>query len=138
MSNFDFTAGPDMKQGKTIPIPGLRFGPLAQESKPSGPINCGLKAMCEYKCVVLPDLVEEVTAGGIIKAKEAIRLESLKTCKATFIMRSENAFRDWGGYIPEPGDRVYVAVASGMIHEGPDGRTYRIVNDKDVVGQLDE
>lgn len=98
----------------------------------------GIRALCEYKCLVLPDEVNEVSKGGIVLAPQFIDREKMRTCKATFILRSENAFRDWGGYIPEPGDRVYVAVASGMIHKGPDGKEYRIVNDKDVLGQLDE
>jgi hypothetical protein len=121
-----------------VPIPGLRIGPLAQKKEVSDEMNCGLLELCEYKCLVLPDPPDEITAGGIVKAREAVRLESLRTCKATFIMRSENAFRDWGGYTPEPGDRVYVAISSGMIHQGPDGREYRLVNDKDVVGKLAE
>ena len=97
----------------------------------------GIKQLCEYKCLVLPDPVEEKTEGGLWKPGMVRDKEKHQTCKATFILKSENAFRDWGGYMPEPGDRVYVAVASGMIHEGPDGTLYRIVNDKDVVGQLD-
>ena len=121
-----------------MPIPGLRVGPLAQKKEVSEELNCGLLELCEYKCLVLPDPPDEVTLGGIVKAQEAVKREAWKTCKATFIMKSDNAFRDWGGYMPEPGDRVYVAVASGMIHKGNDGKEYRIVNDKDVVGQLDE
>lgn len=101
--------------------------------------DSGIKQLCEYKCLVLPDKVEEKTGGGLlVKPQTVIDAEKMRTCKATFILGSENAFRDWGGYIPEPGDRVYVAVASGMIHKGPDGLEYRIVNDKDVIGQLDE
>ena len=98
----------------------------------------GIKQLCEYKCLVLPDEVAAMTAGGLHLSPQTVDREKMKTCKATFILRSENAFRDWGGYMPEPGDRVYVAVASGMIHKGSDGKEYRIVNDKDVVGQLDE
>jgi co-chaperonin GroES (HSP10) len=98
----------------------------------------GIKQLCEYKCLVLPDVVEEKTAGGLFKPGMVREKEQYKTCKCTFILKSENAFRDWGGYMPETGDRVYVAVASGMIHEGPDGKIYRIVNDKDVIGQLEE
>jgi chaperonin GroES len=98
----------------------------------------GIKQLCEYKCLVLPDKVERTTTGGLYKPDTVVDKEKWKTCKAVFILRSDNAFRDWGGYIPEPGDRVYVAVSSGMIHEGPDGQTYRIVNDKDVIGELDE
>ena len=83
----------------------------------------GIIELCEYKCVVLPDKVEEKTAGGLFKPDTVREKEKYKTCKATFILRSENAFRDWGGYIPESGDRVLAAVYSGAIHKGPDGRT---------------
>lgn len=100
--------------------------------------SCGILELCEYKCVVLPDPVQDKTDGGIWKPDITKDREKYQTCKATFVLRSENAFRDWGGYIPEPGDRVYVAVASGMIHEGLDGKLYRIVNDKDVIGKLAE
>jgi len=88
-----------------VPVPGLRVGPMLRVTTDTK-IECGIKNLCEYKCIVLPDPPEEVTAGGIVKCKEAYRKEALRTCKATFIMRSENAFRDWGGYIPEAGDRV--------------------------------
>lgn len=119
--SFDFAAKTDMREGK----------PFENGS--------GIKQLCEYKCLVLPDEVEERTAGGLYKPDTVRDKEKYQTCKATFIMKSENAFRDWGGYMPEPGDRVYVSVASGMIHKGlKDGKYYRIVNDKDVVGQLDE
>lgn len=100
--------------------------------------DSGIVELCEYKCLVLPDPVEEKTTGGLFKPDIVRDREKYQTCKATFILGSENAFRDWGGYMPQPGDRVYVAVASGMIHEGPDGKLYRIVNDKDVIGRLAE
>jgi hypothetical protein len=129
---------PVRPSNRAMPIPGLRIGPLAQKKVVSDEINCGIAELYEYKCIVLPDPPDEVTAGGIIKAKDAVRLEALKTCKATFIMGSENAFRDWGNSKPQLLDRVYVAVASGMVHQGPDGREYRIVNDKDVIGRLAE
>jgi co-chaperonin GroES (HSP10) len=87
---------------------------------------------------VFPDPVTEKTSGGLYKPDTVRDREKYQTCKATFILASANAFRDWGGYRPEPGHRVYVAVASGLIHEGPDGTLYRIVNDKDVLGRLAE
>jgi len=98
----------------------------------------GIVELCEYRVLVLPDTVEEKTEGGIIKPDIVKDKEKHQTCRATMVLRSESAFRDWGGYIPEPGDRVYVAVASGLVHEGPDGRTYRICNDKDVLGRIDD
>lgn len=102
--------------------------------------NSGMKQLCQYFCLVLPDEVEEKTAGGLIYKPETVRdKEKYQTCKCTLILRSENAFRDWGGYIPEPGDRVWVGIAGGaVIRKGPDGREYRLVTDKDVFGELDE
>lgn len=122
----------------SVPVPGLRVGPLLQKEEFDEEINCGLLQTCEYKCVVLPDPVEEMTSGGIYKPKETVEKEGYRTSKCTFIMGSDSAFRDWGGYIPKPGDRVLAGVYSGALHKGPDGRTYRIVNDKDILGQLDE
>jgi len=88
----------------------------------------------------LPDPIEERTAGGALyKAPITMDKEKHRTCKATFILASGSAFEDWPkSYKPEPGDRVYVAVAAGMIHEGLDGQEYRIVNDKDILGALDD
>lgn len=100
--------------------------------------NSGIIQLCEYKCLVLPDPVEEVTAGGLYKPRQTVDSEENRTCKATFILGSGSAFTDWpNSYRPEPGDRIYVAVAAGMKHTGPDGLKYRIVNDKDIIGQLD-
>jgi len=89
----------------------------------------------EFKVVVLPDPVEEKI--GSIHVPDTVR-DRMKhrTVKATLVMAGGNAFEDWHPPIPQNGDRVYVAVGAGIIHEGPDGREYRIVNDKDVVGIL--
>ena len=98
----------------------------------------GYKQLCEFKCLVLPDKVEEKTTGGLYKPSVAIEKEQYKTSKATFIMGAEAAFKDWGGYIPQPGDRVGVKSLGGIQHKGLDDQTYLIVNDKDILGQLDE
>jgi chaperonin GroES len=92
----------------------------------------------EYKVVVLPDPIEEVTQGGIIKPGIVRDREKHRTVKATLIAVGGNAFEDCKPPIPQPGDRVYVAVAAGIIHEGPDGEEYRLVNDKDIVGIIKE
>lgn len=98
----------------------------------------GLTAMVEYKCLILPDTVEEKTAGGIIKPDMVRDKEKYQTTKATFVLGAENAFRDWGGYMPEPGDRVLVNVHAGMRWKADDGKEYQIVNDKDIIGKLNE
>lgn len=100
----------------------------------------GLDELCEYKCLVLPDPVDETVGGGLLyKPQTVMDKEKHRTCKATFILGSGQAFEDWPkSYKPKPGDRISVAVAAGAIHEGLDGLEYRIVNDKDIIGKLSE
>lgn len=92
----------------------------------------------EYKVVVLPDQPSDRTEGGLWKPDIVKDREKYKTVKATLIAVGGNAFEDCKPPIPKPGDRVYVAVAAGIVHEGPDGKEYRLVNDKDVCGIIVE
>jgi co-chaperonin GroES (HSP10) len=89
----------------------------------------------EYKVVVLPDEVEEKI--GSIHIPDTVRdKQKHRTVKATLVAAGGNAWDGWSEPIPSPGDRVYVAVGAGIVHEGPDGKEYRIVNDKDIAGIL--
>lgn len=92
----------------------------------------------EYKVLVLPDPVEERTSGGLWKPDIVKEQEKWRTSKATLIAVGGNAFEDWNPPVPKPGDRVYVSIAAGIIHEGADGREYRLVNDKDIVAIIVE
>jgi co-chaperonin GroES (HSP10) len=92
----------------------------------------------EFKVVVLPDPIKEMTEGGLYKPDIVREREKHRTVKATLIAVGGNAFEDCKPPVPQPGDRVYVAVAAGIIHEGPDGKEYRLVNDKDIVGIIKE
>ena len=89
----------------------------------------------EFKVVVFPDPVEEKI--GAIHVPDSVR-DKMKhrTVKATLVAVGGNCFEDWRPPVPVPGDRVYVAVGAGIIHEGPGGNEYRIVNDKDIAGIL--
>jgi co-chaperonin GroES (HSP10) len=89
----------------------------------------------DVKVLVLPDPVEEKTSGGIYLADMVKEKEEWKTVKAVLVAVGGDAFYDWKGYpIPEIGNRVYIAVNSGMIIKGTDGKKYRMLNDKDIVG----
>ncbi|HEY6019774.1 MAG TPA: hypothetical protein VIY48_07685 [Candidatus Paceibacterota bacterium] len=98
----------------------------------------GIVELAEYKVLLLPDPVEEKTAGGLYKPDTTKDREKYQTTKATYILGSANAFRDWGGYIPDPGDRILVNVHAGQLWKGDDGKEYRICNDKDVIGKINE
>lgn len=89
----------------------------------------------EVKVLVLPDPVEEKTKGGLHIPDMAKEKEEWKTVKATLVAVGGDAFYDWkGDPLPRVGDRVYIAVNSGMVIKGVDGQKYRMLNDKDIVG----
>jgi chaperonin GroES len=95
----------------------------------------------EFKVVVKLDPVEEKTASGLIVKPDIVKdKERWRTIKATLVAIGGTAFTNpsWGEPTPAVGDRVYVAVAAGIVHIGPDGDEYRIVNDKDIAGILVE
>ena len=90
------------------------------------------------KCIVFPDPVKTKTAGGIELPGTVVDKQKWQTTKATLIAHGGDAFCNLSGEIPEPGDRVYVSVAAGIFHIGPDKAEYRIVWDDDIAGILTE
>ena len=94
----------------------------------------------EYKILVLPDPIEEKTAGGIFKPDQTHERESWAQVKGTLVAAGGRAFEDF----PEdergnlaPGARVYFAKYQGILIEGADGKEYRLCNDKDIGGVID-
>ena len=98
--------------------------------------NVGLPV--EYKVLVLPDVVEEKTAGGIYLAPIGKDKEQLRAIKGVVIASGPNAYEDWKPPVPQDGDRVMFAINSGMVHKGDDGKSYRIISDKDIIMILDK
>lgn len=96
-------------------------------------------APVEYKCVVLPDEPPAKSKEGMLYIPETVRdIQKHRAVKALLVAVGGNAFEDWAGLIPKPGDRVCIAVAAGAIHKGLDEKEYRLINDKDIVGVLIE
>jgi co-chaperonin GroES (HSP10) len=86
----------------------------------------------EYKCVVLPEVVKDTTAGGIALPASVVEQEQLGTTYATLCAVGGNAFEGWRGRIPKIGERVMIAKYAGLLFRGKDGREYRLINDKDL------
>lgn len=92
----------------------------------------------EYKVLVRPDPVEEKSKSGIIlSVGEAKEREQMAQVKGTLIAIGGNAFEDWRGKVPQPGDRVMIAKYAGLVCRGEDNSEYRLCNDKDVSAVLD-
>lgn len=97
----------------------------------------------EFKVLILPDPVEEVTKGGIILAAQTKDSEKYATIEGRIVAVSHLAFtyataEEWGDAKPKPGDRVIFAKYAGVRHKAKDGQEYLLVNDKDIVATIED
>lgn len=95
----------------------------------------------EFNVVVELDPVESKTPGGILLLDTAKERDKLGIQEGTLVAASPLAFTyaDWpeGHSPPDLGCRVLFARYSGLIRE-EDGKTFRILKDKDVVAVIDK
>jgi chaperonin GroES len=95
----------------------------------------------DLRVLVLPDPVEERSAGGILLPEQHKEREKFATVKGTLIAVGENAWEEAAArsasFIPPvAGDRVVIAKYGGIMLTGDDGKDYRLLNDEDVIGLL--
>ncbi len=100
------------------------------------PINdTGIEPV-EFKCVVRLDPKEEVTSGGIIIPEERRDRNQMAATEGTLLAVGGNAFMDWEGRKPVPGDRVMVSKYAGIIREADPTDLIRVVHDKEILAVL--
>lgn len=97
----------------------------------------------EYKILILPDVVQAKTAGGIFLPDINKDMEQWAQVKGTLIAIGGSAFgspfSDEERELLVPGARVYCRKYEGINITGADDREYRLCNDKDIGGiVLDE
>lgn len=88
---------------------------------------------CWLRVLVLPDKIEEKTAGGIYLPQDTQEKEELKQMWGTLIAHGGNAFDEFKGIIPQVGDRVLFGKYAGAMQVGKDGQRYRLVNGRDII-----
>ncbi len=98
------------------------------------PVNDSGCIPVEYKCVVRLDPVEEKTSGGIIKVHTD--REQMAHTKATLLAIGGNAFEDWKGRKPVPGDRIMITKYSGITREADPTDLIRVIHDKEILAVL--
>lgn len=105
-------------------------------SNPSGIIPT------EYNVLVRPKEVEQKTKGGIILPDEHRDREQHGSMEGELIAVSPLAFQfdNWpaDAKTPEVGEHVLFSRHAGIIRDGADGKSYRIIKDKDVAATLEE
>lgn len=93
----------------------------------------------DLRILVKPDVVEEVSKGGVFIPEASRDKQKYAATKATFIAAGANAFTEWGSEArkPEPGDKVLFAQYSGAREKGADGEDYVVMNDKDLLAVIE-
>lgn len=93
----------------------------------------------EYKIIIRPEEIDDTDpvlkrakAAGIEIAGDTKDRERMAQIRGTLVAVGGNAFEDWRGAIPKPGDVVYYAKYAGINLKGEDGLEYRLCNDKDL------
>ena len=101
----------------------------------------------DKRVLVKPDSVETKTAGGIILPDSVNEKKAMAMMKGTVVAIGETAWfesehdaRNYGAEFarPAPGARVLIGKYSGVEVTGLDGESYRLMNDEDVIGRLEE
>ena len=124
-------------QTRQLQSPHLRF------KSPEGKRNPGIRPT-KYRVLVLPDVVNDLTEGGIaIPGQAADKAENGQT-EGEFVYAGGRAFEDWkkdregnaieNALIPVPGQRVVFERYAGQMLTGEDGLEYRMMNDDQIVG----
>ena len=91
----------------------------------------------EFKVLVKPDSIDKVTRGGIIIPPQRQVLDEMAQIRGIIVGIGGNAFEDWRDN-PQVGDKVYFAKYAGYLIVGNDGEEYRMLNDKDICGIIEE
>jgi chaperonin GroES len=92
-----------------------------------------------HRILILPETVEEKTAGGIILAANTQQREQQATMRGTVVKVGVNAWKafDEGTPWAVKGDRVVFRKYAGEVVK--DGDTeYRVVNDEDIIAVVRE
>lgn len=89
---------------------------------------------CGHRLVVYPMPVERTTASGIIIHDVLANREEMAQIEAVVVSVGPSCWadqpvKDWA----KPGDTVLIAKFAGMVRKGWDDKSYRVINDLDVV-----
>ena len=119
----------------------MKVGVQARASIPSlSECDPGLRPS-EFNVLVLPEVTEQKTAGGIILPDDAKDAKDAAGQRGRLIAVSPVAF-DYAtfpeGAQPKVGDIVLYAKFAGTKMEGRDGRSYRAIKDRDIIVVEDE
>ena len=101
----------------------------------------------EYKILVLPDKIDDMSAGGLFLSASAIEKEQHAQERGVLVKIGGSAFEGWyvedDTIVPKEGDKIIYPKYSGIRVHGKDedehGKSviYRVMNDKDIMAIVD-
>ena len=92
-----------------------------------------------YRLLVLPDELETKTKSGIITSTATMAArEELAQVDGIVVAMGPTCFDKESEPWCKVGDRIIFGKYSGIIRVGNDGKTYRLINDENVVATLDK
>lgn len=87
--------------------------------------------------LVLPEKVEEMTAGGIILPQDTQEKEQQAATRGTLIAVGKSAWADIDDHAwASVGDKISYSRYAGVSMAGEDGEDYVLINDNDVLARL--
>lgn len=92
----------------------------------------------DFKVLVYPDEIKEVTEGGVHLPDSVKKKEAHAQIYGELIATGKNAFLEWRGDNPKIGDRVCIGKYTGRILKGKDDKEYRLLNDDDIWASLEK
>ncbi len=105
--------------------------PKVEETKP------GIDPL-EFNCLILPRVIERVRKSGLIVAEGAATREEEAGDEGLLVSISPLAFNELDfpdrSAVPQIGQHVMFARYAGKSFVGADGRVYRLMKDKEVLG----
>ena len=92
-----------------------------------------------HRILVLPDEIETTTKSGIlVTTGQQVLREEMKQVDGIVVAMGDHCFYDKPHPWCKVGDRVIFGKYSGIFRVGKDKKTYRIINDEDIVAILEE
>lgn len=92
-----------------------------------------------HRVLLVPEEVEKKTASGIVLPGKTVHAEEQRAVIATVLEIGPDAWSDKSTDYCQVGDKVLIGMYVGKFHESPvDGKTYRFVNDLDIISPISE
>jgi len=96
----------------------------------------------EFGVLIQVEEVNDKSNGGLFLPESSIEREQMAHDRGTLISKSDMAFEDWNGTVPEVGDKVIFKKYAGTVIQHREDRTivgkYRLCKDKDIVAVIRE